>query len=254
LPSGTIAVFADGGFAGESILARMKPKEVQVLEFGRDLDVELAEKTPRTTDETRMLSFENGELVEHFLRHHSLGYEIENRSGSDRLVSIELDLVNNAEVEGADELSYDSRSAHALAGFAVPKKSVQTRELSATEGLVVRHDAKALTVTMLERLAGHSAIAAKQQRIVRDALALARERDAARRNRTGWQAVLSERNAEIERLRANARAVGASASEDIVARLLEIEDETKKIRRYVATFAARASERDRRILGTLARL
>ncbi|MCK6551449.1 DUF4139 domain-containing protein, partial [Myxococcota bacterium] len=40
LEAGTVAVYADGAFAGEAQLDRVKPKEVRVLAHGADLDVE----------------------------------------------------------------------------------------------------------------------------------------------------------------------------------------------------------------------
>jgi hypothetical protein len=254
LPSGSIAVFADGGFAGESILARMKPSESQVLEFGSDLDVELLEKEHRTTDETRLLSFDGGELVEHFVRRHSIGYEIRNKSGAERVVSLALGFVNNAQVEGAESLVNDARSRRVLAEFSAPKQSVRTHVLSASEGLVHRHGAKALTTATLRRIHSRANLPANQKKIIGEALALSLERDRASKNRSGWRFVLDERQAEVVRLRAHARAVGPGASEDIAERLLELEDEMKLVRRHIAVFAAKATDRERRIVATLARL
>jgi len=254
LPSGTIAVFADGGFAGESVLGRMKSNETQVVEFGSDLDVMLTTTDDQHADETRAVSFEDGVLVEHFVRRHSLRYDIENRSGSERLVALELPFVNNTKVLGAESVFFDSRLRRALAGFSIPRQSVQSRALTASEGLVARHPAKSLTTHTLRRIHGQPNVPAKQKKIVGEALALSVERDRSAKNRDGWQAVLRERDAEIERLRGHARAVGASASEDIVERLLELEDETKRIRRHVAVFAARVNDSGRRMLATLTRL
>jgi hypothetical protein len=254
LPSGTLAVFADGGFAGESILARMKPSETQVLEFGSDLDVELSEKEHRTADDAQLLSFDGGELVEHFVRRHSVSYEIRNKSGAELEVSLALAFVNNAKVEGAESLTRDARSGRVLAAFTVPKQSVQTRVLSASEGLVHRHGSKALTTATLRRLHSRPNVPAKQKTIVGEALALSLERDGAVKNRSGWRFVLDDRQAEVGRLRAHASAVGPSASEAIAERLLELEDEMKLVRRHTAVFAAKVADRERRIVATLARL
>jgi hypothetical protein len=254
LPSGTMAVFADGGFAGESILARMKPSETQVLEFGSDLDVELSEKEHRTTDETRLLSFEGDELVEHFVRRHAVRYEIKNRSGADRVASLVLEFVNNAKVEGAESLAHDARSGRVLAAFSVPKQSVQTRALSASEGLVHRHGPKALTTATLRRIDSRANLPAQQKKLVKDALLLSLERDAAVKNRSGWRFVLADRQVEVGRLRAHASAVGPAATEDIAERLLGLEDEMKLVRRHVAVFAAKVADREWRIVATLTRL
>jgi hypothetical protein len=254
LPSGTIAIFADGGFAGEAVLARMKPNETQVLEFGSDLDVRLTQKEHRTTDETRLLSWEDGVLAEHLVRRHAFRFEIENRSGAERLVTLALGLANNGKVEGADGLAYDARSRRVHASFSVPKRSTQLRALSATEGLVYRHGSKAFTSETLRRLHDRANLPARQKKVVAEALARSLERDRFVRNRDGWQKVYDDRKAEVDRLRASARAVGPSASEDIAERLLDLEEEMKLVRSHVGVFTGKATERERRMVTTLARL
>jgi hypothetical protein len=254
LPSGTIAVFADDGFAGEAILARMKPKETQVVEYGNDLDVTLEQKEHRETNETRLLEFEGDALVEHLVRSHSIEYEIQNRSVNERLVSVGLRFVNNSKVEGAERLVYDATTVQVFAGFTVPKQSVEKRSLSATEGLVERYHRKTLDSSTWQRLRGQSKLPAKQKKIVADLHALSLERERAVKNREGWRAVLKERTQEADRLREHAQAVGPSASEDIAERLLAVEDEMKVLKRRVAVFATKASDADRRTLELLGRL
>ena len=131
LPPGTISVFADGGFAGESALARMKPRDTQVIEFGVDLDVELALETNASTDTTKLLTFVKGKLVEHFVRRHRPAYSLENRSGSGRDVFLRLGYVNNAKVEGADELAWDSSAQRASAEFKIgPRQQLSLINIS----------------------------------------------------------------------------------------------------------------------------
>jgi hypothetical protein len=254
LPSGTIAVFADDGFAGEAILMRMKPSQTQIVEFGNDLDVTLVEREHREADQTRLLAFEGDALVEHFVRSHSIEYEIENKSGSERLVSVGLPFVNNSKVEGAERLVYDAPSERVYAGFTVPKQSLEKRSLSATEGLMSRHARNLLDTHTWQRLLGQSKLPAKQKKIVTDLHALSLARARAVRNRDGWRAVLKERTQEADRLRANAQAVGPSASEDIAKRLLAVEDEMKVLKRRVAVFATKVGDADRRTLEMLKRL
>jgi hypothetical protein len=254
LPAGTLAVFADAGFAGETFLARMKPNQTQIVRFGNDLDVTLEEKEHRTTDETRLLSWDVDRLFEHYVRRHEIRYEIENRSGSARFVSLELPFVNNAKVEGAETLVYDDAVRRALAGFSVQKQSVEVRTLTASEGLMSDIARKSLSSQTWARLLREAKLPAKQKKAVGELHALSLERERAVRNRDGWRAVLKERDAEAERLRASATAVGPGASEDIAERLLALEDEAKVLRRRVAVFAAKVSEADRRELEMLRRL
>ena len=247
-------MFDDGGFAGESLLARTKPNETELVVFGNDLDVRIAEREHRQSDETRLLSSEPGVLIEHFVRRHALRYEIENRNGTEREVALGLSFVNNTQVEGADGVFYDTGSRRAFASFALKARSVATRAITASEGLERRHDLASITLGTLERFARQGSIPEKQRKFVRDALVLARERDAARRNRDGWRAVLTERHAEAERLRGHARAIGRGATDAIVERLLEIEAETRVIRRHIAAFSAKERRLDTRRVEALGRL
>ena len=101
LPPGPVALFADGGFAGESAIDRLKPGERRIVEFGVDLDLELQSKESRVTEEVRQLTFEHDHLEEHYLRRTDTRYALENRSGLGRSVFLALGVVKNATVTGA---------------------------------------------------------------------------------------------------------------------------------------------------------
>jgi len=59
LPAGPLAVYTDGGLAGESALDRMKPGERRFIQYGHDLDVELTAVRSQGKDEPQRLSFEH---------------------------------------------------------------------------------------------------------------------------------------------------------------------------------------------------
>ncbi len=63
LEGGTMAVFADGAYAGETQIDRVKPGEVRVLKHGVDLDVEVTHSRQRATGETRRVSLNSGVLA-----------------------------------------------------------------------------------------------------------------------------------------------------------------------------------------------
>jgi hypothetical protein len=126
--------------------------------------------------------------------------------------------------------------------------------VSADEGLELRHDPATLTLRTMERLAAERGLPEKQRKVLVEALAFARDRDAASRNREGWRSVLREKQAEVERLRANARAVGQGASDDIAARMLAIEEESRAVLRYVASFNTKAKMLEGRRIRALQRL
>ena len=82
-------MFADGGFAGETQLERLKPGEGSILRFGTDLDVEIAERTKRHADSPEFFALEGERLVEHFRRRTHTRYELTNRSGSGRTLYLD---------------------------------------------------------------------------------------------------------------------------------------------------------------------
>ncbi len=63
LEGGTLAIFADGAYAGETQIDRIKPGEVRVVKHGVDLDVEVGRTSSRTEGETKHASVSNGVLL-----------------------------------------------------------------------------------------------------------------------------------------------------------------------------------------------
>jgi hypothetical protein len=167
LPPGTLAVFSAGGFAGESELDRLKPRQSRIVEFGADLDVKLRLKRKRHTDHAAVLEVRRKWLVEHFERHHRRTFEIENRSGSPRTVYVGLDFVDNSRVEGADEFGYDTERRRALAVYQVGARKKRTVVLQVWEGLRREHRIAKLTAKHLGRIAASPKLNASQRRIVR---------------------------------------------------------------------------------------
>lgn len=253
LPPGTIAVFADGGFAGESALARMKPRETQVIEFGVDLDVELSEKASSSSDQTKLLAFDRGQLVEHFVRRHRVELALENRSGSGRDVFLKLGYVNNAKVEGADELAWDSNADKASAVFKIGPRQKLEKKLTVDEGLTRRHDPTKLGSVRLRELA--ALLPASQKSVVQKAAELALEAEVRRGALGKRRAEYREVSSEILRLREHARALSkGKGSEAVAKRLLAAEDSAKALRKRIAELDAEAAERSRKAVAVLSAL
>jgi len=252
LPAGTLAVFGDAGFAGESALPRLKPGETTTLEYGADLDLSLSETADDVTEEPRQLRFEEWALVEHYVRHHTLSERLENRSGERRDAFIGLDYVNNAAVRGADELVYDGEKQRAFAVLGVGPRASVERKLEVDEGVTRQHSVHTLTSVMLEHFAKAASVPEAQRTIVRKAageLALA---ETTRRTLRTVNAELALREADVTRFREHARALGAArGSEDVVARLLAAEDRAEALRQKARALGAEADERGRRATRTL---
>ncbi len=199
LPPGTVAIFTDGGFAGESALDRLKPSRSRIVEFGADLDVKLRLKRERRTDRAVLLEARKGKLVEHFERHHRRTYEIENRSGSPRTVFLDLDLIDNARVEGADELSYDTERQRAIAAFKVGTRAKRTVVLQTWEGFQQTHPIAALRRATLRRFAASPKLGKTQRRIVRTSVMLLEQAESRQTVLEGVQGQI--RRAHRERMR-----------------------------------------------------
>ncbi len=255
LPPGPISIFADGGFSGESAIERLKPRESRILSFGFDLDLELSETDSKHTDETRLVTWTGGSLMEHFVRHHTIAYEIENRSGSGRTVYLELPFVNNAKVTGSDEIAYDEETKKGIAVFQVKAKHKGSRTLRVDEGLSQGHPADKLTSRELEGLAQSKLLPESQKKVLLAAADLLVQAEVRRGGIIRRTADLKQAESDIVRLRQNARAVDRLKGGDaIVKRLLAAEDRAKKLRQRLSELRSEIKERTRRAHRTLARL
>jgi hypothetical protein len=255
LPAGTLAVFSDGGFAGESALPRLKPSETTTVEFGADLDVARTHDGDLTSEEPRVLHFENWELVEHYVLHHRVTEHLENRSGAPRSVFIELDYVNNASVTGADEVVYDSQKQHAYAVFAVGQRTSVDRTLGVAEGLSRRQSVHGLTSARLLALAEASSLPEAQRALVRRAAGELAAAEAKRRSLGAATAALTLEDDDAKRLREHVQALGAArGTEELVARVVAAEDRAEVTRRSVRALRNEADALGRRATLTLVEL
>ncbi|MCE7894415.1 MAG: hypothetical protein DYH12_32735 [Sorangiineae bacterium PRO1] len=231
----------------------MKPRETQVIEFGVDLDVELSEKASSSSDSTKLLGFERGQLVEHFVRRHRVELALENRSGSGRDVFLKLGYVNNAKVEGADELAWDSNADKASAVFAIGPRQKLEKKLTVDEGLTRRHDPTKLGSARLRELA--RVLPESQKSVVLRSAELALEAEVRRGALGKRRAEYREVSSEILRLREHARALSKGrGSEAVAKRLLAAEDSAKALRKRIAELDAEAAERSRKAVTVLSAL
>lgn len=249
LPAGPISVFADGGFAGETGLSRTKPGESRILTFGLDLDLELVEAEHRTRNEPKVVLFADGQLVTHFLRHHTVVYGITNRSGRARRVYTPLRFSRNADVEGADALTYDEESSQPLAVLDVAANVKTRRTLEVREGLqqTVALDPDHV-VDNLEPLVKSTSLSADQRGTLRKALDRFRKADAAVKAEAQLAERIDDLDDERDRLRADLRALGrdTDAHEQLADKMLALETKRETVvakRKKKAELAERLRER-----------
>lgn len=255
LPAGTVAVFSDSGFAGESALPRLKPGETTTVEYGSDLDVNLSEISAPPRDEPRALRFEEWNLVEHYVRHRRMTEHLENRSGEKRDVFVGVDAINNAAIHGADETVYDSRRTKAFAVFALAGRSSADRTVDIDEGLSRKHSVRTLRASALRAFAATASLPEAERAVVRQAateLALAEAKRVVLRQ---TNAELEIRESEVTRFRGDASALGAAhGTEDVIKRMLEAEDRAEMLRKRARRLQQESDQLGRIATRTLSRL
>jgi hypothetical protein len=231
LPPGTVTVFVDGGFAGQAVLTRLRPAQSQLLYHGADLDVELNRRVATFEDSTQLLTVENSNLVEHFRRRHRIVEELTNKSGESRTVYRQLKFVNNARVEGADELSYDTDARAALAIFKVGPRQARSIELKVEEALRRDFAIDKLSVSQLRLLAAAPQLNAKQRTVLIRAIALIDKTNAVRQQAANTRANIGRMKSEIQQIRDDLTALrtrDSDTAEALGKRLLETQKERRE--------------------------
>ncbi|MGD0527027.1 MAG: DUF4139 domain-containing protein [Polyangiaceae bacterium] len=237
LPAGTIAFFADGGFAGEASLARVKPGERRFLTYGQDLDVELRAVDRRATEEPRRLVWrEDGRyLEEHYIRTSDFTYAIENRSGRPRSVMLAMSLDRNATLTGPDAVDFDAATTRPLAVFAIePRKSVE-RKAHAVEGLVRTTAFAALTAARLTEIAASGSLGAADRAAATEAAARLHQAEDDARAAAQAKVDLVEVEKDLQRLREHMKALSgehpAGGANPFAVRVLAAEDRLTALRK-----------------------
>lgn len=235
LPAGPIAIYENGGFAGEAGLERLKPTERAFVEFGVDLDVELEQKSTEHKDESKGVYFKDDRLVEDFVRTHQTSYEIKNRASAIRTAYLALQIVDNSKVEGADELDYDVSSARPLAVFrAAPGKKTE-KNLRIQEGLQRYSEMAEVSAARVKELSQLAVLPATDRAILTEALARLEESEAKTKEQTETGAAIDEVNEDLKRLREHLAALGDKSGQGananpLVKRILDAEDKLAALR------------------------
>lgn len=257
LPAGPVAFFADGGFAGEAEIDRLKPSETRILAFGTDIDVELQMDTDDVTETVHLVEGDADHLVEHFVRHHRTDYTIENRSGTPRTVFLNLNLVRNATVQGADELDFDFVSDKPLAVFAVEARSKKVRRIETDEGLSRRISISKLDAKALRSIAQSPKLPATQKAKLEEAASMLVDAEARESLLPKRRSDLAEVLTDAERLRGYLAVTKSKGdAEKFSASILEHEKRIRDLRTRIAALGTEAQGlrgRARAMLGKLSR-
>ncbi|HSO32015.1 MAG TPA: hypothetical protein VLT33_05850 [Labilithrix sp.] len=262
LPAGTLAVFGAGGFAGETLLDRLKPGERRFLQVGNDLDAEVTPKERDRKEESKRLTFSVDRLEEHFLATSSLTWELENRGGVARTFYVALAADRNATVTGADRVDFDETSSRPIVVFDAPPKSKAPRKLAVVEGLSRSTPIDGLTGKLVHDLLQKATLPAAELAILTQAEPRVRALEAERAKTAEADKVSATVQKDLERLREHMKALGGgekgggagTAAAPLVKRVLEAEDRLEAARRNKEAAAKELdTKRDavREVLGKL---
>lgn len=260
LPSGPIAFFAGGRFAGEAPLDRMKPGERRFLQFGNDLDVELKAGPQKERSQVKQVRFRDGRLEIHYLKTWDMTFEVENRAGAPRRLMLQLGGIGpNAQVTGADKVDFDVARAHPVIGFDVPAQKKPERKVNVVEGLMRATELDRLAGAELKRLAAEAALPEATRAQLAEAArrqAAIEERRAAVKKLEADQAVVDK---DLERLRKHLEALGdeksgSAAANPFVQRILAAEDRLESLRKQIETGESAIREAVEQLRGVLERI
>jgi hypothetical protein len=257
LPPGTMAVFGNGGFSGETALPRMKPAERVFLTYGQDLDVELETGKSAKTETPRRATFANDVLEEHFVRRTETLWKLKNRGPSARKVYVALSLNLNGKVEGADAADYDTAGGHPLAVLSIGPATKIEKNIITTEGLERRHPLASITPELLIALRDAPELPAAEKAVLSDAVT--KERELA--NEKTALADAEKERAELEerltRLREHLKAMGdkgGNGPNPLVTRILAAEDALGVASKKVAALELSTKSKRDALRDTLAKL
>jgi hypothetical protein len=239
LPDGPVAVFESAGFAGETVVHRMLPRDTVFLDYGVDLDESLqSEKVERSRTPVHVTWNPRAEVLqEHDIVVSERRLSIENHAAAARSAGYVLsDVVTNAKVEGADEVGYDERAGAAIAFVTVPSRQSLARSLRVTEARATSFALPSLGAEKVERLVASDALPAAERAVLRAALphvvALAR----AERTAQGLEQGEKDTDKDLGRNREHLEAMhGQGQANPIAARIVALEQSRDAGRRALAS-------------------
>jgi hypothetical protein len=248
---------AAGGFAGETMLPRLKPGERRFLTYGADLDVELSTEKATFTEDIKALTFASDALVEHYLRKGEVTYLIENRSAAPRRVYLQLALSHNARVTGDGALDYDHEAHKALGVLDSPPRQKALRTLRSTEGLSRRTSLDSLSARRLKELAAITALPPASQQAAAAAAAILLQLDEGKRQLEAAKAAIAEAEKDLVRHQGSAKALGGDkgvGAGPFQRRMVEAEDRIAAGRARIAKVEAEAEAQKKSLKDVLTRL
>lgn len=225
LPAGPLAVYESNGFVGEAVISRLVPGQEAWVSFGVDLDVEVERRAAAVdTSTTKLVEYDAKILSQHYLRHREQPIRLANKSSLPRTVCLEVDVVNNATVRGADRLLYDQAEGKTLAVFDLAPRSRLERRLVTEEGLTRSTRLEFIQENYLGELAALPGLPAPTQAALLEAQSFLVRQGAPAKERQQKAERLRQLDRESERLEKTIEKLnGTDGAEPLVKRVVELE-------------------------------
>ncbi len=232
LPPGVIAFYADGGFAGESALPRLRPGERKFVSFADDLDVEVSRKNAKSHEATQKVRFRNEQLEEHYVRTTTADYIVKNDAGRPRHVAIAFHVANNGRIEGTDRLDYDAERSLPLGVVDVAAKKTVARAVTVKEGLVRHSGLGSFEPVRLEALSREASLSAFEKQVLVDAAGKAKPYVASVAAKKKAQEDVTRAEADLQKLRENLKTLTTEKDKThpFVVRVVAAEDTLTKLK------------------------
>lgn len=237
LEGGTLSVYTDGAYTGETQVDRVKPGEVRVLKHGEDLDLEVARSTSREEGnprKVRVVGTEGSRLLE-LTRVDRLVHRVEFTSRTDvpRVVLVELSEEKYRVVSGGDE-DVRSPGQPRFGRILVAPRASETVALVEEGGVVERIAANQLTTARLNVLLARS-MPDEAKALLTSLKAEIGRAEEAQAKVAQLDARVRELEADLARTRENLAAVGkagaADAAKKLGEKLLGLEESLVAVRR-----------------------
>ncbi len=169
LPEGPMSVFGSGGFLGEATLSRLQPGARQFARIGAESEVQLSNPVRDRESHRRHVDVATNRLRVHSLVTTKNRVVFENRSGAPQQAYVEMELVDNATLQGADRLDFEVATGTPLAVFDVPEGSGKERLLVSQEGIAEGTPIEGLTFDDLDALIRDTELPADERAILQKA-------------------------------------------------------------------------------------
>ncbi len=234
LPAGPLAVYGRGGFLGEAMLKRLKPGGRQFARIAEEPDAAIRAGRPNQNSIAKHVSFQSGSIGIHSFVTSKTTLHFDNQSGHMRRVYVALPVVQNARVQGCDDVDFDSTASRAFAVFELPAGNGQERELTTVEARVELQSSDALTDGELTEWIATLTLPEQERDVLRRSVPFLDAWQASKRMKNEAEVEMSALQNDLERLQTHLKTLGDSQAKDarsqLMQRILQHEDELSRAR------------------------